>query len=136
MSSEIRAIINQESFRKRVYEVFASKTMKKYFYQDEANKTTQKMYDELDELLSNKTRRDLFFYNPITLLTLPKNIMTFTNRFQSLVLNESGIKVVKISLKGDENYSQEDIALVKKLINRHFEEEKKELYLFTVKLII
>lgn len=81
MSSEIRAIINQESFRKRVYEVFASKTMKKYFYQDEANKTTQKMYDELDELLSNKTRRDLFFDNSITLMTLPKNIMTFTNRF-------------------------------------------------------
>ena len=104
MSSEIRAIINQESFRKRVYEVFASKTMKKYLYQDEANKTTQKMYDELDELLSNKTRRDLFFDNSITLMTLPKNIMT--------------------------------IALVKKLINRHFEEEKKELYLFTVKLII
>lgn len=55
--------------------------MKKYFYQDEANKTTQKMYDELDELLSNKTRRDLFFDNSITLMTLPKNIMTFTNRF-------------------------------------------------------
>ena len=101
----------------------------KYIY--EANKTTQKMYDELDELLSNKTRRDLFFDNSITLMALPKNIMTFTNRFQSLVLNESGIKVVKISLKGDENYSQEDIALVKKLINRHFEEEKKN-YIYSL----
>ena len=133
LNSEIRAIINQDSFRKTVYEIFASKIMQNYFY-----KTTQKMneYNEFIELLSNKTQRDLFFENSITLITLPKNIMAFTNRFRSLVLNDSGIKVVKMSLKGDENYTPEDIALVKQLTNRHFDDEKKEIYLFTVKLII
>ena len=133
LNSEIRAILNQDSFRKTVYEIFASKTMQNYFH-----KTTQKMneYNEFIKLLGNKTQRDLFFENSITLITLPKNIMVFTNRFRSLVLNDSGIKVVKISLKGDENYSPEDIALVKQLTNRYFDEENKEIYLFTVTFLI
>ena len=149
---EIKAILNQFSFRENVAKIFSSEIINDYYqmkneYKDIQNKyvTTNsdnkteyllnivseriiQSYRNFSEQLLNEKFRNHFFDNCICVGRIKKSLKAFTNRYLQIIINYSGIDNLQFSFKRDLSeltISQED----KDIITKHVSGSLPEQYI-------